>query len=328
MPILSVASFEQLEEAVRGAIDGRFVLTGREISGWSIATSMAGRLTVQTGDEGAANFYEGVIHKDALILYMPLMAPETMSINGHGLDDTSLAVISPNGLAIARALTAVRVTMLTVPVDMLRTTKRFDPRDMAVLASSNGVLAVDPARLASLRRMIVRFMAIEEPLSESAGRAAEEEFMAHILETVASSVASNDAKRGRPWVSREQVLTKILDLITCAETEVLYVEDLCQVTGVSERTLRSVFNEAFGLGPIRYLRHRRLHLVRAALRAALPGRDTVASIATEFGFWDFGRLAREYNALFGELPSQTLMSDRFDYQALESPAQFAQVPIS
>ena len=171
-------------------------------------------------------------------------------------------------------------------------------------------------------------MAIEEPLSEPAGRAAEEEFMAHILHTVASSAASNDAKRGRPWVSREQVLTRILDLIASAGGEVLYVEDLCRVAGVSERTLRSVFNEAFGLGPIRYLRHRRLHLVRAALRGAIPGRDTVASIATEFGFWEFGRFAQEYKALFGERPSQTLMSDRLDHHPIDPQAQLHPVPMN
>ena len=77
MPILSVASFEQLEEAVRGSIDGRFVLTGREISRWSIATSMAGRLVIQVGEEGGANFYEGVINKDSLILYMPFTSPQS-----------------------------------------------------------------------------------------------------------------------------------------------------------------------------------------------------------------------------------------------------------
>jgi len=76
--------------------------------------------------------------------------------------------------------------------------------------------------------------------------------------------------------------------------------------------LRSVFNETYGIGPIRYLRHRRLHQVRAALRAADPARRTVASIAADFGFWEFGRFAQEYKALFGELPSHTLANPRHD----------------
>jgi len=317
MQLISTATFEQLEEAVRGSIDGRFVLTGREISGWSIATSMAGRLMVQVGEEGAANFYEGVTHKDSLILYLTLNSPESMIINGQDLHHASLAIVPPKGLGVARTLTAVRVSMLTVPIDMLQTTQRFDPSDMALLAGSYGVVSVDSTKLASLRGVIERFMAIEEPLSEPAGRVAEEEFMAHILNTVASSAASDGERRGRPWVSREQVLTKIVDLIACADGEVLYVEDLCRAAGVSERTLRAIFNDTFGLGPIRYLRHRRLHLARTALRAARPGRDTVASIAADYGFWEFGRFAQEYRALFGELPSRTLGNTKHDVVVLD-----------
>jgi len=311
MQNLAVATFEELEDALRG-LDGRFILTGRETARWAIRTGMAGRLTVHVGEEGGGNFYEGAVHKDAIILYMPLTAAGIMNFNGHELDATSLVVVPANGLAIMKAQTANHAAMLTVPLDILRSGQRFESRDIAALASAKGVLAVDPGRLASLRRITERFAAIEEPLSASAERVAEEEFMAHILGAVTSSTTSSNPKRGRPWVSREQVLAKILALLRSAEDQILYIEDLCRVTGVSERTLRSVFNEAFGLGPIRYLRHRRLHLVRAALRAADPGRNTVAGIATEFGFWEFGRLAQEYHALFGERPSQTLGSVKHD----------------
>ena len=43
-----------------------------------------------------------------------------------------------------------------------------------------------------------------------------------------------------------------------------------------------------------------------ALREGIPGNTTVTEIATRYGFWQFGRLAIEYKALFGEAPSATL----------------------
>ncbi|HEY5849255.1 MAG TPA: helix-turn-helix domain-containing protein [Lysobacter sp.] len=82
--------------------------------------------------------------------------------------------------------------------------------------------------------------------------------------------------------------------------------DLCQAAGVSERTLRTIIHEQFDLGPSRYLRLRRLQMLHAALSHADPGGNTVASVAARFGYAHGGRMASEYQTLFGEYPSQTL----------------------
>jgi AraC family ethanolamine operon transcriptional activator len=110
---------------------------------------------------------------------------------------------------------------------------------------------------------------------------------------------------GRPAVVREHIIRTALARIVAME-EVPTVEDLVIATNVSERTLRSVFCEVFGMPPLRYLRLRRLHQARKSLRILSPSETTVAAIAAKYGFWDFGRFARDYRHVFGELPSQTL----------------------
>src|SRR3954451_13904160 len=80
----------------------------------------------------------------------------------------------------------------------------------------------------------------------------------------------------------------------------LYLPELCREIGASERTLRACCHEHLGMGPKRYLLLRRMHLVRRALREGISGSTTVTEIATRYGFWQFGRLAVEYKALFGE----------------------------
>jgi AraC family ethanolamine operon transcriptional activator len=59
-----------------------------------------------------------------------------------------------------------------------------------------------------------------------------------------------------------------------------------------------------GIGPVGFLRHRRLCAAHTALRARedIP---TISDIALQHGFQNLGRFAGYYHQLFGEYPSET-----------------------
>ncbi|RUU28329.1 helix-turn-helix domain-containing protein [Mesorhizobium sp. M6A.T.Ce.TU.016.01.1.1] len=77
---------------------------------------------------------------------------------------------------------------------------------------------------------------------------------------------------------------------------------------VSRRTLHRAFQHTLGIGPLAYLRLRRLSAVHRALTMAEPAYAGVTRAALDFGFTDLGRFAAFYKRLFGEFPSQTLRS--------------------
>jgi AraC-like DNA-binding protein len=81
---------------------------------------------------------------------------------------------------------------------------------------------------------------------------------------------------------------------------------LVREVGTSERTLTTCCQEHLGMGPKRYLILRRMDMMRRDLERAAPGETAVTEIATRYGFWQFGRLAVAYKAMFGESPSITL----------------------
>ena len=108
------------------------------------------------------------------------------------------------------------------------------------------------------------------------------------------------------------------EILAASDDRGIYLAEICGALGVSERTLRLICHEHLGMGPIRYLWLRRMHLARAALLRADFTKSTVTEIATEFGFWELGRFSVEYRALFGEAPSASLHKQPEDTRTSES----------
>ncbi len=103
-----------------------------------------------------------------------------------------------------------------------------------------------------------------------------------------------------------EVIERFEMVLAANQGRPLYLAEICAATGVSERTLRVCCHDHLGMGPIQYLRLRRMHLARHALLIAEPGSATVTGIATGFGFCELGRFSVEYRAFFGESPSTSL----------------------
>ena len=114
---------------------------------------------------------------------------------------------------------------------------------------------------------------------------------------------------GRSRVQAPQIISRLDAFLRDHLDEPLQLSQLCDVTGVSERSLRNACHAVCGTSPKRYLTRRRLEAVRHALEQARPGQATVTRIATEFGFFELGRFAGIYTSVFGERPSDTLRGD-------------------
>lgn len=84
------------------------------------------------------------------------------------------------------------------------------------------------------------------------------------------------------------------------------ISDLCELIGVSVRTLRACCTQFLGMSPARYVLLRRLREVRNALLHAASDTENVTEIADRFGFVKAAHFTRTYRATFGEAPSTTL----------------------
>ena len=141
---------------------------------------------------------------------------------------------------------------------------------------------------------------IENP---EVARALEQAMLHAITHCLAASDADDDPKTRHRHASVmdrfEEALSKRID-------QKVSVPALCAEIGVAERTLRSCCAEFLGVSPTRYLLLRRLNNARSALRRADPSTTSVAEIARNHRFLEFGRFAVAYRTTFGESPSTTL----------------------
>ena len=84
------------------------------------------------------------------------------------------------------------------------------------------------------------------------------------------------------------------------------VDEVCRALNISRRTLYRAFHDLLDVSPKAYLRLKNMSAARARLLAAAKRPTTVTQVALDHGFWELGRFAGAYRAMFGEAPSETL----------------------
>jgi AraC-like DNA-binding protein len=88
----------------------------------------------------------------------------------------------------------------------------------------------------------------------------------------------------------------------------LYSGELAKQVGVSVRTMHDAIKRYRGMSLHRYLRLRRLWLVRKRL---IEGSQSVKACVLAFGFWHLSDFSKSYRLQFGETPSETLARSRY-----------------
>jgi transcriptional regulator GlxA family with amidase domain len=153
-------------------------------------------------------------------------------------------------------------------------------------------------------------------------RALEAELI-HIMIRCLANGASVEATRTGP-PRHNAILLQFEDFLSANPDRPLYLTEICEAIGVAERTLRSCCEEHLGMGPIRFLMLRRMHLVRRKLLQADASKTTVTRIATDYGFWELGRFSVTYRSLFGEQPSKTLQRPP-EQSAINRPTSLVEI---
>lgn len=83
--------------------------------------------------------------------------------------------------------------------------------------------------------------------------------------------------------------------------------DLSRYCGMRSRSLMNAFEAITGFSPMDYLKRLRLSAVRRTLLRSDRSSTQIMNVAMDWGFWHMGHFSKDYRAMFGESPSQTLL---------------------
>jgi AraC family ethanolamine operon transcriptional activator len=265
-----------------------------------------GSVSLQQIQIGSPTTFAGDGESGSYTLGLPMTDPRQIRIDGHFLEPDAYILLHEDQPFTFTGQDVVRWAGVSVPKN-----SPLISAEVLMAASSGSGPRTRTALpyLDRLRGLTARAISGADTVDfshPSAALAAEEEIAICLTHVLERSMKVLDRHVGRPQFSRGRVISRTLSLIEANEGQPLFIDDLCRATQVSERTLRNIFHEFFGVGPMRLLKVRQLREIRAALLRADAQRDTVTRIAARFGIWDFSLFARNYKALFGESPSRTL----------------------
>ena len=162
-----------------------------------------------------------------------------------------------------------------------------------------------------LRELVIQVLTVAPQLGEtpsvSEASAAIRESLLGCIDGVLAEIVptrwSSHANSARQF----KIFQDIRAVLASSIARPIYSEELAQQVGISVRSMHDAILRYRGMSLHRYLRLRRLWLVRQRL---LAGAESVKAIALAFGFWHLGDFSGSYRLQFGESPSETLAKAR------------------
>jgi len=119
--------------------------------------------------------------------------------------------------------------------------------------------------------------------------------------------SGGDRHRPRAW---RRIVVGADEYLRANVARPIYTEELCAALGISAISLVAAYHATFGVSPHRFLKLRRLAMVRSLLCNREGPAPLVKSVALAHGFWHLGQFAIDYQAMYGEMPSETLARAR------------------
>ncbi|HEY5817340.1 MAG TPA: helix-turn-helix domain-containing protein [Mesorhizobium sp.] len=305
---VTLRSTEDLREATQGA-DLRVIQLAPGPFGGLLTRAQIGTMSVSAGDFEPGIRARGVMNPDLVTIGMIVESTGNVMQWDYDVLPGDIVVIPKSVEQEGRSTCRSQFLTLTL-----------SQQDLAAYGAGEGALE-DPefwnkaARFrpsSSVRAFIRRELSAKIAQLRSGAvpnsavaldyfkRSLVEAFIVGVLDHQDAGTRKREGSRG------SLVVRAVEDYVDAVKNDQpLHISELCLATRVTRRALHRAFHETLGIGPIEYLRLRRLSSVHGALSRSYPAPMSITRLALDAGFSDLGRFSAYYRKIYGETPSQT-----------------------
>jgi AraC-like DNA-binding protein len=257
--------------------------------------------------DSSANYTLAEAKPGTALIQVPMRGHESYTINGAELRCGDYFLYGP-GCGFERASTASAVTaLLMMPPALAEATLPGAAAEAIASSRPAAVRRAAPTGWSSLRALVAEAGRYPVPANDPEARRGFRAAVLYAFRNLLLPENHGDAAAPRRHASARHTIVRRADAYLRENVgRPIYTEELCAALGVAPATLSAAFRETFGISPHRFLKLRRLAMVRATLRGQQGSAPLVKSVALAHGFWHLGQFARDYQAAYGELPSETL----------------------
>jgi AraC-like DNA-binding protein len=308
-----IADPDQLVEAIRGAELEPWLLSGQEEESMVSRVQLPGSW-LESAVIGPAMWFRGVMPKDCYTMIFVRECPE----DGHSFNFKTrhrhdcMGFFAPGEALDAKTPAGYGQTTLLIPAEVFDRVATTGFPEMPDGLRKRG-RHYFPA-MESCRRLNVFLDQMEGVIRSTPGvlvndasrEALESELHEHFFRLMQGGDVSRGAEGGMKVSHRNLRAGLLRDYIRANVRRPIRLRELCEASGLSRRSLEYLFIEVFGVHLAEFLLRLRLNGVRRELVEAHFANGQVKKIALDWGFWHLGRFAAQYQAFFGEKPSETL----------------------
>ena len=307
--VVQIAGPDDLRETLRGSDIENVQLKPGKMQG-SIAHFDLGNLGISMGQFNCGIRMRGVLHRERVVLATLPSGAGHSTVWWRDVEHGDVGVF-PAGVefeAIHSGGIAYQSVSIGLPELLSMHECEGRMADPAFWTTKRVYSAHPVIRVEFLRRLRGIISDVERRSVAPSDQAAD--FLQRsIVEAFAVSLRSAlPPERGRSFYTGARLVSEAEDYVDAAGERPVHISELCGALRVSRRSLHRAFEDSLGIGPVTYLRRRRLSAIRSVLKRSDPTKISIGDVAFEYGFPDPGRFAAYYRAHFGETPSETRRS--------------------